>query len=339
MSSIRSIVVTMPTTAARLLSLLSLLQSRRSWPGPLLAERLEVSQRTVRRDVDRLRELGYPIAALKGPEGGYRLQAGSELPPLLFDEDQAVAIAVALQMATTSGAGIGEAAIRALSTVRQVMPDRLRRRIDAVDFTAIESPTPRTDAEVGSEVLVAIGRAIHACESLRFDYQSATGESEDAAVHRSVQPHHLFTIGGRWYLLAWDVDRDDWRNFRVDRIALRDPTGVGFTPRDLPGGDLAAFVLSRFRGSTDLSGQWPCRGEVILDRPATEVRSFVSEGIVEALGPRRCRLVMGSWSWPGLASVLGQFDADIEVVGPAELVEAFDMLARRYAHAASRADA
>lgn len=337
MSSFRSNVVRMPTTAARLLSLLSLLQSRPNWPGPLLAERLEVSQRTVRRDVDRLRELGYPIAAVKGPEGGYRLQAGSELPPLLFDEDQAVAIAVALQLASTSGAGIGEAAIRALITVRQVMPNRLRRRIDAIDFTAIEAPATRTDSEVGSEVLVAVGSAIHACESLRFDYKSAPDESQAArTVRRSVQPHHLFTTGGRWYLLAWDIDRDDWRNFRVDRIALRDPTGIGFTPRDVPGGDLAAFVISRFRGSTDLSGQWPCSGEVILDRPATEIMSFVNEGVVEALGPRRCRLVMGSWSWLGLASMLGQFEADIEVVGPTELTEAFEILARRYTLAAAR---
>src|SRR3954468_23273945 len=152
----------MPKTSARLLSLLSLLQARRDWPGPLLAERLDVSPRTVRRDVDRLRELGYPVVATKGPEGGYRLDAGAELPPLLFDDDQAVALAVALQTATTSGAGIEEAAARALTTVRQVMPARLRRRIDALQVVAVERPAARPDRQVDSGVLMALSTAVHA---------------------------------------------------------------------------------------------------------------------------------------------------------------------------------
>ncbi|WP_406079414.1 helix-turn-helix transcriptional regulator [Micromonospora sp. NBC_00858] len=325
----------MPKTSARLLSLLSLLQARRDWPGALLAERLAVSPRTVRRDVDRLRELGYPIHATKGPDGGYRLDAGTALPPLLFDDEQAVALAVALQIATTAGAGIEEAAVRALNTVRQVMPARLRRRIDTLQVTAVERPGIRSNPRADTGVLVALSAAVQAREVLRFDYAPASpvGAGDDCAdtPPRRVQPHHVVTWGGRWYLIAWDLDRDDWRTFRADRITPRTPTGPRFTPRELPGGEVAAFVVSRFQGS----GGWPCRGEVILDLPAEDVSRYTSDGLVEALGPDRCRLVLGSWSWPGLAASMGRFDADIEVVGPTELKDAFAHLARRYADAAA----
>ncbi|MFD7474026.1 helix-turn-helix transcriptional regulator [Streptomyces sp. NPDC059837] len=329
----------MQKTSARLLSLLSLLQARRDWPGALLADRLDVSPRTVRRDVDRLRELGYPIVATKGPDGGYRLDAGTQLPPLLFDDDQAVALAVALQIATTTGAGIEEAAARALNTVRQVMPARLRRRIETLRVTAVERPVTRPIQQVDSGVLMTLGAAVHAREVLRFDYAPAspagTGDGDPSEVPpRWVQPHHLITWSGRWYLVAWDLDRDDWRTFRVDRITPRTPTGPRFTPRELPGGTVAAFVTSRFQGS-DGSGGWPCRGEVILDLPAAVVLRHTGEGIVEELGPDRCRLVLGSWSWPGLAAAFGRFDADMKVVGPTELKDAFAHLARRYANAAT----
>ncbi|MEU5950838.1 YafY family protein [Streptomyces sp. NPDC047525] len=331
----------MPKTSGRLLSLLSLLQTRREWPGALLAERLAVSPRTVRRDVDRLRELGYPVAAIKGPDGGYRLDAGAELPPLLFDDEQAVALAVALQIATTTGAGIEEAAARALATVRQVMPARLRRRVDTLQVTAVERPSTRPNPQVDSRVLLALGAAVHAREELRFDYAPVSPPDTDdggpaGPPPRRVQPHHLVTWGGRWYLVAWDLDREDWRTFRADRITPRTPTGPRFSPRDVPGGDVAAFVAGRFQGS-DGSGDWPCRGEVILDLPAADVSRYSREGIVEELGPDRCRLVLGSWSWPGLAAAIGMFDADIEVVGPAELKDAFAHLARRYADAATDA--
>jgi predicted DNA-binding transcriptional regulator YafY len=310
----------MPKTSARLLSLLSLLQVRRDWPGVLLAERLAVSARTVRRDVDRLRELGYPIVTTKGPDGGYRLAAGKDLPPLLFDDEQAVALAVALQMAAATGAGIEDAASRALTTVRQVMPARLRHRIDAVQVTVVE---PADKPRVDPRVLAAISAAVQAREVLRFDYASAD------APPRRAQPHHLVTWGGRWYLVAWDLDRADWRTFRVDRITPRTPTGPRFTPRELP--DVAAFVAARFQG-----GEHPCRGEVILDLPASVVSTYARDGVVEELGPSRCRLVLGAWSWPGLAATFGTFDADIEVVGPPELKDAFAHLARRYAVAGAR---
>ncbi|MGC5333337.1 helix-turn-helix transcriptional regulator [Micromonospora sp. DT62] len=324
----------MPKTSARLLALLSLLQARRDWPGGLLAARLDVSARTVRRDVERLRELGYPIAAVKGPDGGYRLAAGAQLPPLLFDDEQAVALAIALQSATTAGAGIEEAAARALHTVRQVMPARLRHRIDILQVTAVERSPTRAGRQADSGVLMALGAAVHAREVLRFDYTPVTAPEADGdgglPAPRRVQPHHLVTWGGRWYLVAWDLDRGDWRTFRADRISPRTPTGPRFTPRELPGGDVAAFVTSRFQGSGGADG-WPCRGEVILDLPAAVVSGYLHDALVEELGPHRCRLVLGSWSWVGLAASIGRFDVDIEVVGPAELRDAFARLARRYA--------
>lgn len=316
----------MPKTSARLLSLLSLLQARRDWPGADLAARLEVSPRTVRRDIDRLRELGYPIAAVKGPDGGYRLGAGSELPPLLFDDDQAVALAAALQSAVAGGGGgeggegLQEAAMRALHTVRQVMPSRLRRRVAMTQVTAI-GPAAGQPAVA---VLMALSTAIHAREVLRFDYAEAS---------RKAEPHHLVTRFGRWYLVAWDLDRDDWRVFRVDRISPRIPTGPRFAPRELPGGDVAAFVTSRFQGSDD-GGGWPCRGEVILHAPLADVAPFARDAVVEEVGPDRCRLELGSWSWPAMVAAVGAFDVDVEVIGPPELEAAFALMARRYAAAA-----
>jgi predicted DNA-binding transcriptional regulator YafY len=320
----------MRETSARLLSLLSLLQARRDWPGSLLAERLDVSPRTVRRDVDRLRELGYPVAAIKGPDGGYRLDAGIEMPPLLFDDEQAVALAVALRIATTAGAGIEEAAARALTTIRQVMPVRLRRHLDAVEVTPVERAAA---VQVDSTVLVALSAAVRAREVLRMDY--AVPGADGPPAPRRVEPHHLVVRGGRWYLVAWDLERQDWRTFRADRLTPRTPTGPRFTPREVPGGDVGAFVEARFRGARVGTGR-PCRGEVVLDLPAREVLPYAGDGVVEDLGDGRCRLVSGSWSWTGLAAGLGQLDADIEVVGPPELRAAFDRLARRYAAAAGR---
>ncbi|MCZ2827882.1 WYL domain-containing protein [Modestobacter sp. VKM Ac-2986] len=309
-------------TSSRLLVLLSLLQARRDWPGATLADRLGVTSRTVRRDVDRLRELGYPVQASKGPDGGYRLGAGADLPPLLFDDEQAVALAVALQLATTSGAGVGEAAARALTTVRQVMPARLRHRVDAVQVTPLAGgPT----AEVDPAVLVGLTAAVRAREVVRFGY---AGEQ---APPRRAEPHHLVARNGRWYLVAFDLDRADWRTFRCDRMALRTPNGPRFGPRELPGGDLAAFVDGAFRGSAD--GAWPCTGTVELGLPAARVAPFAADGVVEALGPDRCRLTLGAWSWVGLAAAVARYDTDVLTVGPPALAEAFRTLSERFARA------
>ncbi|MEU6451788.1 WYL domain-containing protein [Streptomyces sp. NPDC046979] len=330
----------MQKTSARLLSLLSLLQARRDWPGALLAERLDVSPRTLRRDVDRLRELGYPVRAVKGPDGGYRLDAGTRLPPLLFDDEQAVALAVALRTAAVTGAGIEDGAARALATLRQVMPARLRHRIDAFQVTAVERFTTGPDPRVGTGVLLALSDAVRAREVLRFDHAPVyPADTGDAPVPpRRVEPHHLVTRGGRWYLVAWDLDREDWRVFRADRITPRTPTGPRFAPRRLPGDDVAAFLTGRFRGS-ESSPEWPCRGEAVLRLPASAVVPHVADGTVEELGPDRCRVSLGSWSWPALAAMFGSFDVDVEAVGPPALRAAFARLADRCARAADDAAA
>ncbi|OXM63330.1 helix-turn-helix transcriptional regulator [Amycolatopsis vastitatis] len=317
-------------TSGRLLSLLSLLQVRRDWSGSLLADRLGVSERTVRRDVDRLRELGYPVQAVKGPEGGYRLEAGSQMPPLLFDEEQAVALAVALRIAVGTGAGIEEAAARALATVRQVMPSRLRQRVDLLDITAAGRAT-----QVDTDVLVALSSAIRSAEEVRFDYASPSRPADaEPRPPRRVRPHHLVARGGRWYLVGWDAAREDWRTYRADRMTLRTPSGPRFTPREVPGGDVGAFLAARFKGSTT-ADVWPCRGEVVLDLPIEAVAPFAGDGVVEEVAPGRTRLLSGSWSWAALAAGLARFDAEIEVVGPPELRAAFAALAGR----ASRASA
>ncbi|WP_242907748.1 helix-turn-helix transcriptional regulator [Actinomadura terrae] len=330
-----------PSTSRRLLSLLSLLQARRDWPGHLLAERLEVSPRTVRRDVDRLRELGYPVRAIKGPDGGYRLDAGAQLPPLLFDDDQAIALAIALRGAPQLGAGIEEDAARALATISQVMPARLRARLDAFEPTVVGRPAREGDGPARTAVLLAIAAALNAREELRFDYASSGRTSpartggRDVPAPRSVQPHHLLARSGRWYLIGWEPAREDWRVYRADRITPRTPNGPRFVPRELPGGDPAAFLAARFKGSDGGADRWPCQGEVILHLPAGEVVPFAHDGIVTALGEDRCRVRLGAWSWPGLAAALARFDAPIDVVDPPELRTAFADLARRAAAAAT----
>jgi predicted DNA-binding transcriptional regulator YafY len=304
-------------SSSRMLSLLSLLQTRRDWPGHVLAERLGVTPRTVRRDVDRLRELRYEIGATKGRHGGYRLAAGAHLPPLLFDDEQAVAIAVALQSAPSSGVDIAEAADRALATVRQVMPARLRQRVDGVRFTGSE-PVSR----VAPDVLETVSTAVRDRRSLRFDYTEADGPP------RHVEPHDVVARGGRWYLVAWDLGRDDWRIFRLDRLSPRTPGGARFEPRPLPAPDARSFVAARSKGS-DIEDRWPCTGEVLLELPASDVAPWVDDGEVTAVDERTCRLVVGSWSWVGLVALVLRFDAPFTVVGPEPLREAARTLSAR----------
>ncbi|WP_369372393.1 helix-turn-helix transcriptional regulator [Promicromonospora sp. Populi] len=324
-------------TSGRLLALLSLLQARRDWPGGLLADRLGVSPRTVRRDVDRLRELGYPVNATKGPDGGYRLDAGAELPPLLFDDEQAVAVAVALRTGAIPGAE--EGALRALATIRQVMPARLRARLDALEVTTVRRRAGRDEAAVDPDALLALGSACQAREVVRFDYEGGTmaaiGEGDRAfRPPRRVEPHHLVVSDGRWYLVSFDLDRDDWRLFRVDRMTLRSGTGPRFTRREVPGGDVAGFVASRFTGPPS-----PAQGAAVFHARAADIVPWVgAQGLCEPLpdvdGAPRCRVVLGSWSWGGLACRFGAFDVPFEVTGPPELVDAVQQLAGRYAAAA-----
>lgn len=306
----------------RMLALLSLLQARRDWPGHVLAQRLDVTTRTVRRDVDRLRALGYRIESTKGPDGGYRLAAGSELPPLLFDEEQAVAIAVGLQHAAASGVDVGDAADRALATVRQVMPSHLRNRVDAVRFSGAV-----VEEMVDPDVLEAASRAVHDRTTMRFDHG-------DPATSRHVEPHGLVARGGRWYLVAWDLDRRDWRIFRLDRMTPSRTPGPRFTPRAIPTGDAATFVAARSKGSTD-DDRWPCTGRFEIDLPAAELAPWIRDGEVEEIGPGSSRVTMGSWSWAGLLAAVVRFDAPFRVLAPAELIAETQLLGERLRDASS----
>ncbi len=325
------------TATSRLLRLLSLLQARRDWPGSLLASRLEVSGRTVRRDIDRLREMGYRIRSVKGPDGGYRLDSGTELPPLLFDDEQALAVAIALRATPAIGAGIDEAAFRALGTIRQVMPSRLRHRLDALEITTVGLPGAAAPVEIPLEALVTIAQTIRDRQVLRFDYATPSSlsspDAEAQAAHpaRRAEPHHLVMSQGRWHLVGWDLDRDDWRLYRVDRIRPRPPHGARFTPRTVPGGDVDEFVAGRFKGS-DVNA-WTCRGTVLLPLPAHRVLPFAGDGTVRAIDEHSCTLEAGSWSWGALAASFGRFEVPMTIVEPPELVSAFAELAVRYAAA------
>jgi predicted DNA-binding transcriptional regulator YafY len=333
----------MADTSTRMLTLLSLLQSRHEWSGPALAQRLGVSTRTVRRDIDSLRDLGYPVNVSRGPGGCYKLGAGAVVPPLIFDDQQAVAIALALQTAPTTVSGLNEAAERALNTIRQVLPTRLRSHLDAMQVTSIGNPWDLAAPAVDPAVLLTVGSAVRNREVLRFDYSTPASQVDrgDELAGRGwvppvkVEPHHLVVWQGRWYLIGWDLSDEEWRTFRLDRIAPRTPTGPRFTGRPLPTIDVATYITAQLdRGDT--ADHWPYHGEVLLDAPASLVAKWAPGGaIVQHVAPARCRLRLGAWSWVGLAALLGTFDADIKVIGPPELLQACDRLARRYRAAAT----
>jgi predicted DNA-binding transcriptional regulator YafY len=311
-------------TSARLLRLLSLLQARPEWSGPELAQRLGVTTRTVRNDVERLRGLGYPVHARPGVGGGYRLGAGAALPPLLLDDDEAVAVAVGLRTAANgSVTGIQETSVRALAKLEQVLPSRLRHRVRAVQAATVEIPTdgPTVDADV----LTAIAGACRDQQRLRFDYRDHDGSGSV----RTVEPHRLVHHRGRWYLVAWDVDRADWRTFRADRIAPRTPTGPRFVPRDPPDGDVATWLLRGVGAAT-----WRYRARVTVRAPAPLVAARVPPAVVvEAVDERSCVVDAGSDTPHMLALYLGMLDADFEVREPPELVEQLAALADRYRRA------
>lgn len=319
----------MPTPAGRLLTLLSLLQARRDWSGGDLADRLGVTTRTVRRDVDRLREMGYPVRTTKGPDGGYRLAPGSDLPPMLFDDDQAVAVAVALQTAAGSIGGVEEASVRALTTIRQVMPSRLRHRVDALRVTALASTSGPPPVEAGA--LLAVGTACRDHEVLRLDYTAKDG----AQTKRRVEPHRLVSWNRRWYLVAWDLDRDDWRTFRVDRLTPRVPTGPRFAPRALTDARVAELVRPP-ESATD----WGVTGSVLMRAPATAVAQWLPpyQGTVTAVDEASCLVEIESWSYPAMVAWLLLFEADFEVVGPPELQAALGETASRLARVITATD-
>jgi predicted DNA-binding transcriptional regulator YafY len=225
-------------TSARLLRLLSLLQAHREWSGADLADRLGVTPRTVRRDVDRLRELGYPVHSARGTAGGYRLGAGAQLPPLLLDDEEAVAVAVGLRQAAGGVEGIEETSVRALAKLEQVLPDRLRRRVSALSSFTVPMPGTGRGPSVDPAVLIELAGACRDAQRLRFTYRDHGG----TVTRRTAEPHRLVAAQRRWYLVAWDVDRDDWRTYRADRITPTPPHGPRFTPRRPPADDLAEYV-------------------------------------------------------------------------------------------------
>jgi predicted DNA-binding transcriptional regulator YafY len=314
----------MKATSARLLRLLGLLQTRPEWSGGELADRLGVSTRTLRRDVDKLRELDYPVHAGMGPGGGYRLGAGARLPPLLLDDEEAMAVAVALRTATGgSVAGIGEASLRALVKLEQVLPSPLRHRVQALQIATVEVPgTPSVDAEV----LAAAATACRDHQRLRFDYH----DHRDAPSVRVTEPLQLVAWGRRWYLVAWDLERDDWRTFRVDRLRPRAPTGPRFAPRELPGGDAAAFVA---RGVAQL---WPYQATVRLHAPADSpaARRCATYGRIEPVDEQTCLLHAGADTPHALAFLLGALEAGFDVKDAPELAEQLLRQADRYRRAA-----
>ncbi|WP_214405784.1 helix-turn-helix transcriptional regulator [Pseudonocardia lacus] len=308
-------------TSARLLRLLSLLQARRDWTSAELADRLDVTTRTVRNDVDRLRRLGYPVEARPGVAGGYRLGAGGTLPPLLLDDEEAVAVAVALRTAAGgSVAGIEETSLRALTKLQQILPPRLRHRVEA--FRSATVPMPSRGAQVDPEVLTALATACRNRERLRFDYRAHSG----AASRRQVEPYRLVNDRRRWYLLAWDLDRDDWRTFRIDRVDPKTPTGPRFTPRALPPDHEITARLARGIGEAT----WRYRARVVVHAPAAHVRGRMPIPVdVEPLGDDRCAFVPGSDDPRTLAMYLVMLDADFHVVDAPELVDAVRGLAGR----------
>jgi predicted DNA-binding transcriptional regulator YafY len=318
----------MSDTSARLLRLLSLLQTPREWSGPQLADRLGVTVRTVRRDVDRLRGLGYPVDATRGMVGGYRLGAGAALPPLLLDDEEAIAVAIGLRAAATSAmAGVEESSLRALAKLEQVLPSRLRRRISALQaFTVTvrpDHPAPTVTAQALSDITAACRDR----ERLRFEYLAHDG----AITQREAEPLRLVSWGRRWFLVAWDIDRDDWRTYRVDRLRLKIPNGPRFAPRPPPSDDLAAYVA---RGVS--AAAWRQRARVIVHAPAALISERLppAVGVIEALDDDRCVLLTGADTVETLATWIGMIGADFEVTDNPELAAALRVLADRYLRAA-----
>jgi len=316
--------------SARLLRLLSLLQTPRDWTGSELAQRLEVSTRTIRNDVDRLRGLGYPVHATRGSIGGYRLEAGATLPPLLLEDDEAIAVALGLRTAAGGAVGgIGETSLRALSKLEQVMPGRLRRKVNALGTFTVLVPRDEREATVDAEVLTLLAAACRDHARLRFAYR----DRERSSTRRDVEPYRLVNWGRRWYLVAWDVDRTDWRTFRVDRLEPRLPLGARFEPRPLPDEDVAGFVA---RGIAEAA--WRHRARVTVHAPADVISERIGRwvGTIEPVDATTCIVELGADSIDVLAVYLGMMGADCTLDPEAvELAERVRRLCDRYRAAVS----
>ncbi len=312
-------------TSARLLRLLSLFQGRRYWSGGDLAARLEVTSRTLRRDVDKLRTLGYPIHSTSGSEGGYQLGAGAEMPPLLLDDEEAVAVAMGLRYAATGSIeGVEEASVRALLKIEQILPPRLARRVAALQSVIVPPNGP--GVSVDGRMLATIAGACRERELLRFRYLDKAG----AATARSVEPHRVVNTWRRWYLVAWDTARKDWRTFRVDRMEKCNiAASVRFAPREPPARDLAAYVTQ-----SGVNARCRARLKLFVSAAALADRLPPFVGLIEPIDARTCWLETGSSSYQSLAMQLSLVGVDFEITEPAELVAEVRRLAERYRRAA-----
>jgi predicted DNA-binding transcriptional regulator YafY len=307
----------------RALQLLSLLQTHRLWRGAELAERLEVTERTVRRDVDRLRNLGYPVDAMSGTDGGYRLATGAHVPPLLLDDDEAVAVAVGLRYAAAAAiGGMEESSLRALTKIEQLLPGRLRRRVSALDSSVTSMRWAADDDVVDPEALSVLAAACRDREEVRFDYQRRDGQDSQ----RLVEPHQLVTAGRRWYLVAWDQRRDDWRTFRLDR--LREPRLAGgrFRTREIPGGDAANFVATSLG-----SGSRDREATLAIDAAFTELEDVLQwvDYALEKTETESCSVKVRSEDLGRLAMTVARIalTAPVTVIEPAELADTIEQLA------------
>ena len=314
-------------TSARLLRLLSLLQTPRDWTGTELADRLEVSSRTVRADIERLRDLGYPVHATRGSVGGYRLEAGASMPPLLLDDEEAVAVAIGLRTATNGAiTGIEETSLRALAKLEQVLPPRLRRRLETLEGVTIHLPNRRPGSSVDSALLTELARLAREHFTVRFEYS----DRHDKTSRRHVEPYRLANAGHRWYLVAWDLDRADWRTFRVDRMKPGPSAGIRFAPRELTDAEVEALIS---RGVPPEARRHQAR--VVVQSPAaTLVERFGPWiGTVTPIDDASCLLTAGAERLADLAVYLAFLDAEFHVAEPPELIERIRLLAGRFAAA------
>jgi len=305
------------TTTARLLQLLGLLQAQAVWTGEELADRLGVTTRSVRRDIDRLRELGYPVQSSRGSGGGYQLGAGRALPPLLLDQDEAVAVAVCLRLAAGGTvAGVGEAALRTMAKLDQVMPAAIRAHVAAVQEATVT--VEYQGITVDSDALLALARAVRERHQARFDYTARDG----VASYRRVEPYRLVATGRRWYLMAFDLDREDWRSFRLDRMTEVRASTFGFTPREAP--DAEEYIRRSVRSG------WDHEATVRLACPIEEVDDYVARwGTLSAVGETHCDLRVGAHDLDTMAWWLLRLPHDFEVLDNDGLVTAYRRLATR----------
>ncbi len=318
----------MADTAARMLALLGLLQTRSDWSGAELAQRLGVTDRTIRNDIERLRGLGYPVDAVRGPGGRYRLGIGTKLPPLLLEEDEAVAVAVGLR-AGTSVQGIEETSARALAKLEHVLPHRLRRRVNALR-DAVSAGPENTDSNVEDPLVDAallsdVAAAVRDHVELRFDYK---GE------RLQLEPYRLVSWQRRWFVVARDARTDTWAPYRLDWMELRTPGGRAFTPRPLAGEDYTSFVLREVA----FSG-WAVHARIAVDAAAEDVLARINPtvGVVESVDAEHCVLVTGGDSVEIIAVYIGMLGLDFHVTEPPELVEAVGTLGERYRRAVPHA--